>query len=230
MSGSGLLTHKKAVKPHLMQGSGGIAAEVADLRADLEAALLPVVAVTVDEFTNPAAPAAAGLHAATATTVAVQTVLTAALEAAGKTALAAYPRNVTFTTAGDTPADAPANGVVTGTDINDDPLTETITVAQTATISQGAKCFKTITSIVFAPGDGTDATVAIGFGKKFGLSKPVKFRAGTTRPIQEIAAGAVVTTGTLANATTSPPNGSYSPSTDPDASNDYAVYYEYTPS
>jgi hypothetical protein len=184
----------------------------------------------VSEYTDPVAPDAAGLKIATATTVAPQTVLAAALLAPGVAALLAYPRNVTFTTAGVTASDAPATALITGTDINGDVLTETVTIAQTATIAQGVKAFKTIVSIVYAAADGTGATVAIGFGKKFGLTSPVKFRAGVLKGIQEIAIGAVVTSGTLADATTSPPNGSYSPSADPDGSNDYAVYYEATAS
>ncbi len=179
-----------------------------------------------DEWTDPAAAAAAGLKVATATSVAVQTVLTAGLLAPGIAALLAYPRNVTFTTAGGTAADAPATVVITGTDIADAALTETVTLAQTATIASGVKAFKTITSIVYAAGDGAGGTIAIGFGQVFGLSKKAKSRAGRVAVIQEVAAGSVVTTGTFVAAATAPPYGTYSPSTAPNAANDYAVTYE----
>jgi hypothetical protein len=184
------------------------------------------IPLQVDEWTNPAAASATALLAATASTVAVQTYLTAALSAGGKTALAAYPRNVTFTTAGVTPSDAPATAVITGTDIDGNALTETVTIAQTATIAQGVKCFKTITSIVYAAGDGTGATVSIGIGQKFGFSKLSKTRAGGVAVLAEIAVGVTVTNGTFATAATSPPYGSYSPNTAPDGANDYAVTYE----
>lgn len=180
----------------------------------------------VDEWTNPLAAAAAGLKAATATTVAPQTILAAALLTAGKDELAARPRNVTFTTAGGTPADAPATVVITGTDIDGEALTETVNVAQTATIAEGVKAFKTITSIVYAAGDGTNATVAIGYGNKFGLSRKAKTRTSAVMRGTEIAAGSVVTNGTLVVASTGAPNGTYTPNTAPDGANDYAIAYE----
>lgn len=179
-----------------------------------------------DEWTNPAAPAVAGLHAATATTVAVQVLLTADLVAGGVAALAAYPRNVTFTTAGGTAADVPATAAIVGGDIDGNALLETVTLAQTATVAEGVKAFKTITSITYAAGDGTGGTVAVGFGKKFGLTKSVKVAAGIPVVLQEIAVGVVVTTGTYVSPATSAPHGTYSPSADPDAAKDYALTYE----
>jgi hypothetical protein len=223
MSGSGLFSTESGPRPHAVRG------DAADLRADVKKTFAPMAAIGIDEWTNPAAPAVAGLKAATAVVEEELTLVASDLLADGKTALATYPRNVTFTTAGDTAADAPASAVITGTDINDNALTETVTLAQTATIAEGVKAFKTITSIVFPAGDGTDATVAIGFGKKFGMSKKMVTRAGLVGPIREIAAGAVVTSGTFVAASTSGPNGTYSPSADPDAAKDYAVYFEYDP-
>lgn len=217
--GSGLMDKLKADVPHV-----GANHAVGDLRKDVEAALAPLAAIAVQEFTNPVASAAAGLLAATATTVAVQTYVPSQLVAGGIAALLAYPRNVTFTTAGVTPADAPATATIVGTDINDMPQTETVNIAQTATIASGVKAFKTIKSITYAAGDGTAATVSIGFGAVFGLHRKPKSRAGLLAAIKEIAVGAVVTTGTL-NAT----NNTYAPATAPDAANDYCVYYEYDP-
>lgn len=182
--------------------------------------------IVVQEWTDPVAVSAAGLHAATATTVAVQTLTTADLIAGGKTALATYPRNVTFTTAGSTPADAPATAVITGTDIDGNALTETVTLAQTATIASGVKAFKTITTIVYAAGDGTGATIAVGFGAVFGLSSKLAARGGGAGVVNEIAAGSRVTTGTFVLSATSAPYGTYAPSSAPNGTNDYAVYYE----
>lgn len=182
--------------------------------------------IAVDEWTNSVAASTTGLHAATATTVAVQTILPGALVAGGVAALLAYPRNVTFTTAGVTPSDAPASVVVTGTDIDNNVLAETIVLSQSATTDAGVKAFKTITSIVYGAGVGTAATVAVGFGAVFGLSHSIKLRAGYTKAIQEIAIGAVVTTGTYVAAASSPPHGTYAPASAPDGAKDYAVYYE----
>jgi len=180
----------------------------------------------VDEWTDPPAAAAAGLKAATASSVAVQTILAAALLSPGKLELSIRPRNVTFTTAGATPSDAPATATVVGTDINGDALTEVVNIAQTATIANGVKAFKTITSITYSAGDGAGATVAIGYGSVFGLSKKIRTRAGALMFGKEIANGAVVTTGTLVAPATSGPNGTYAPAAAPDGSKDYAIEYE----
>jgi hypothetical protein len=217
-NGSGLFTDQKAAVPHSMTR------EVEDLRNDTARVLKPMCAMTVDEFTNALAASAAGLKAATASTVAVQTVLEADLLAGGKTELAANPRNVTFTTAGATPADAPATAVVTGFDAEGKAQTETVTLAQTATIANGVKAWSKITSIVYAAGDGAGATIAIGYGVVLGLTKTPKTRAGLTSAVHEISGGAVVTTGTL-DAT----NKTYTPAAAPDGARDYAVYYEYNP-
>lgn len=84
------------------------------------------------------------------------------------------PRNVTAT-AGGTSGDVKAVQVtVTGTNINDEVITETLpafTVDTTGTVT-GSKAFKTITSYSVPAMDGTGATVAIGTGAKLGL--PVK--------------------------------------------------------
>lgn len=181
----------------------------------------------VDEWTNALAPSTNALRAATASAASTQTVLAAALtDVGGKAELLARPRNVTFTVAGATAAHAPTSALVTGTDINGDALTETVSITASAGTYQGNKCFRTITSIALSGGTGTGATVAIGFGKKFGLSKKIRTRAGALMFGNEISGGSVVTNGTLASPTTSPPNGSYSPNTDPDGSVDYALEYE----
>lgn len=212
--GSGIWAKQLADTPHLEKG------EIADLRRDLAAVLRNLASIGVVEYTNPAAGAPAGLEAATATTVAPRTV--SSFLSAGKAALLADGRNVTFTTAGTTPADAPANAVVTGTDIDGKAQTETITVAQTATISAGAKIFKTVTSIAYAAADGTGATVAIGFGDLLGLPVAPRSRAGLGAAlVKEIAAGSVVTNGVV-NAT----NRSYAPNSIPDGTRDYCIYYE----
>lgn len=199
---------------------------VADMKRSLGAALGS--SIVCDEFTNPAAAATAGLQAATASQVADQTVLAAAMLAPGLAALAAYPRNVTFTVAGGTAAEAPTSADIVGTDIDGNALLETVAITASAGTYSGLKAFKTLTSITKKGGTGTGATVAMGFGQVFGLSNTIKDRAGRRAVLQEVAVGVVVTTGTFATPTTSPPYGSYSPATAPDAARDYAVTYECT--
>lgn len=113
---------------------------------------------------NALAPVATGIHAAVtddSTTQVITTAITNPL----------VPRTVTAT-AGGTAADIKAIAVtVTGTDINDEVLTEVLPVftVNTAGIVQGTKAFKTVTSISIPAHDGTGATTAIGFGDKYGL-------------------------------------------------------------
>lgn len=223
MSGSGLFSNKVADHPHLVDDPGGVSGEVGDLRRDLKAEFAPLVALTVDEFTNPAAAGAADLEAATATTVAPRTVTS--FLAGGVAKLAAFPRNITFTTAGGTAADAPATATITGTDPRGKAQTETVNLAQTATIATGTKPFKTVTSIAYSAADGTGATVSIGVGAGLGLGMPPKARSSAVPlAVREMVDGALVTNGVL-NA-----NGLYTPNTAPDGAHDYAVYYEYDPS
>ncbi len=202
---------------------------IARAAAALAATLTSANAFQVDEFTNPVAASTTALHAATASTVAVQTLLTAALSAPGIAALLAFPRNVTFTTAGSSATDAPDTAVITGTDIDGNALTESIAGLQGgAATYAGVKAFKTITSIVYGAGAGTGATVAVGTGVKIGFSKSIKSRAGRLAVIQQVAVATVVTTGTFVDATTSPPHGTYAPATAQDGANDYAVTYEHS--
>lgn len=221
--GSGQFSSQKAQKPHLLQGTGGLAPEIKDLRDDIKKDFLANAAIAIEEFTDPPAAGAALISVAAASQV-------AAGRSATLLALAAAispPRNITVTTAGTTPADAPASAVVTGTDFNGAVITETLTIAQTATIAVGVKAFASVTSIVETAGDGTGATMSYGIGALIGLGKPIKTRAGLTAPIREIAAGAAVTNGTFASAATSPPNGTYSPNSAANGANDYALFYEY---
>ena len=96
-----------------------------------------------------------------------------------------------------------------------------VEASSSGTSLTGKKAFKTVTQVAYAAADGTGATVSIGFGALLGLAKKPAVRAGLATPIKEIAAGAVVTTGTL-DAT----NRTYTPAAAPDGSKDYAIYYE----
>lgn len=228
-NGSGLFRNQYAKKPHLLQASGGIAAEVKDLRDDIASSLGGLAAITVDEYTNAPAADTDAFKTAIATVAAVVTYSGTALNGVVGEAALAYPRNVTVTTGGATPADAPATATINGVDVNGSAISETITVAQTAATAAGTKAFSKVTSIELPAADGTAATLEFGFGDLLGLSQPIKTRAGYTGSILEIEAGTATTTGAFADTTVGAPNGTYLPTTVPDGSTDYAVYYEYDP-
>ena len=110
------------------------------------------------------AASANGVHAAITDTGAPVTVTTAITNPV-------YPRNITAT-AGGTAGDIKAiQVVITGTNINDEVITETLPAftVDTAGIVTGSKAFKTVTSIAIPAHDGTGATTAIGWGDKLGL-------------------------------------------------------------
>lgn len=226
-NGSGLFSNQGPAQGRFIEGKGGVAGEVNDLRQDVKRELGALAAITVDEYTDPLAGAAGALEAATATQV---TPRTATLLAAGVAELDKVARPIQFTTAGGTPADAPATATITGPDANGDQQTEVVNLAQTATTATSTTCFKgTGTTIQYAAGDGTGATVAIGYPNVLALGQPLKTRAGAAAVLKEIEAGATVTTGTFTDPATNPPNGAYAPATAPDGTNDYAVYYEFDP-
>mgnify|MGYP000096533948 CR=1 FL=1 len=220
-AGSGMFGTKGPIITHLETGHGA-KGEIGDLRNDLLTVLAPLASITVEEFTAPPAAAPAGLHAATASSVAVQTLLSAGLIGAGLTALALLPRLVTFTTAGATPANAPATALITGTDVRDAVQSETVAIANTAATVSTVKAYKTITSIVYSAGSGAGATISVGTGPAWALSLPPKSRAGACLPVREVMDGAIPTAG-LIDAV----RGVYTPNTAPNATHNYAVYYEY---
>lgn len=83
----------------------------------------------------------------------------------------AVPRNITAT-AGGTGGDIGAIAVtITGTDYADQVITETLPAftADTAGTKEGAKAFKTVTSISIPAHDGKGATTKIGWGNVLGL-------------------------------------------------------------
>lgn len=163
-AGSGLFTKQKPGIPHLNDG------ELAELRKDIVAEFSVFAPIALEEFTNlvgTAAPGTAVLKAATATVASVVSINAAGLLAAGLAMLAAWPRPLTFTTAGTTAADAPANVVITGTDANGAVASETLVLSQTAATVTSANAYKTITSIVYPAADGTGATIAIGIGAAY---------------------------------------------------------------
>lgn len=226
MSGSGLFSRERPAKPHLTRG-GGMGGEVADLRGDVARVLAPLAAITVEEFTDVAAADTDAILLAKASVEDVTVYEADDLDGALGPGLMSPPRNVTVTTAGETAANAPATLLVEGVDIDGNVISEELSVGQTATTVAGDKAFARVTRLTFSAADGDEATLAVGFGVKIGLSKPIKARAGLTGALREIAAGSVVTNGTFAGPATGAPHGTYAPNSAPNGTNDYAVYYEY---
>lgn len=111
-----------------------------------------------------AAASATAVHAAIASTVAVQTITTGFTNPD-------VPRNITITFGGTTNDIAAGNFRVTGTNVEGKVITEDIAAAdnQTGTIT-GNKAFKTVTSLRQPIADGTGATYTVGYGSKLGLN------------------------------------------------------------
>ena len=229
--GSGLFSTTKPIHPHLApQGSHqGLEGEVADLRSDVMKQVGPMAALTVEEFVNPATASPNAIKLAIATVAAVQTYSAAQLDGAVGQGALSPPRNITVTTGGGTPANAPATVTINGVDGSGKSLIETINVGSTAGTVAGVKAFAKVTSIALPAAGGTAATLAFGFGALIGLGKKIKTRAGLTFLMKEVSAGALVTNGVVAAAATGSPNGTYAPNAAPNGATAYAIFYEYDP-
>lgn len=236
-NGSSLFTNKHSVKPHLLQETGGLAAEINDVRKDVSSALLPMFCLTVDEFIDPAAADADGIKKSIASAAAIAVYEGTALDGAVGSAVMVPPRNVTVTSSTHANIDAVAVAFE-GTDINGDALTESITLTNGGgdTAKPGAKAFKTVTKITVPAQSGTGGALTFGFGLLLGLSKKLKIRAGASAVnsiYMENEAGTIkavgAATGAYAVASVGLPNGTYSPLAPADAGKDYAIVYEYDP-
>ena len=227
MAGSGMFTTKGARKDHLMRGTGGVAAEVLDLREDLTEEFSPLLALTVEELTNPAAASANALLAATATGAAGVVVVLQEkdLLLAGRDALKLSPRQLVFTTAGATPANAPASVLIEGLNNFGKPVKETLALAQTATTATSVNAYSKITRLTFAASDGAVATIAIGWSVVLYVTRKPKTREGLVLVYKEVMDGAEIdpVTGTLDAA------GVYTPAAAPNGARNYAVVFEYDP-
>lgn len=86
-----------------------------------------------------------------------------------------FPRNVTVTTGGTTNDCAAGNIVVTGKNIKNKVITESIAIEadQTGTVL-GAKAFKSVSSILIPIQDGAACTYSFGSGIKFGFKNCLK--------------------------------------------------------
>lgn len=195
----------------------------------LGGALAACMALDVLSLVDPAVGAIADMKAATATVASIVTLGPTDFLSAGKTKLLAHTgRNLTFTTAGGTAADAPATATIVGT-LGGVAVTEVLSLAQTAATVVSIKCYDTITSIVYPAADGTGATVAIGIGDKFAFPTAPKVRGAAMGILKELEDNAAATAGTLVLPATSDPNGNYTANSAPNGALDFTVYYEREP-
>ncbi len=137
--------------------------------AGLEGLTLVFTAPSSDTLTFGAGSltgAAAGLKAATGVLASPVTLTASDLLTAGKAAILANPRRLTFATAGSTPADAPASCTITGTK-RGVAVSEVLALSQTVGSVTSAKDYDVITSIAYLTGQGTDCTIAVGYGTGF---------------------------------------------------------------
>lgn len=140
-----------------------------------------------------------------------------------------YPRNIAIRgVTGGGEALVEKDVIVTGVDINDQVLQETITVstggqgAVNDTTYQGAYAFKRVTSLYFpADGSGSPGEYRVGFGQKLGLSRPLTQGGMIAEFVSNVVAGA----GTVALSTVGLPNGTYSPALAPNGARDWVVSY-----
>jgi len=226
-NGSGLFSDEGPLKPHLLRG-GGVGGEVADLRRDVGDTVTPMTAMTVDEHTNVATADTDAIVAVGTASVAGATTLSgAALDGVLGSGTMDPARNVSITTSDSAATWAAQNVVFTGTDVNDQPISETIAIANNATTA-GTSAFASVTSVVMNAVDAA-GTYGLGFGILMGLNKLIVARAGLTGLIREIETGVLVTTGTIAASAAGLPNGTYDAANPPNATRDYAIYYEYDP-
>lgn len=108
---------------------------------------------------------AVGLRAATATVAAPVTLTSVDLLAPGLAAIALYPRRLTFTTGGGTPADAPADVTITSEDGYGNVTTEVLVLSQIAGTVTSVFAYDGTDITLAFPADGTDATIAIGYAE-----------------------------------------------------------------
>lgn len=116
-------------------------------------------------WVDAAAVAAANLKALTASSSSVATTITGISSPD-------YARKISVTPGGTT-ADVKAGSyVLTGTDIRDQVITDTLTFADNDTVKQvSVKAFKTVTSLLVPIQDGNGATFSVGVEDAMGLDR-----------------------------------------------------------
>jgi hypothetical protein len=187
--GSGLWTSQRAVKPHLVRGTGGLQAEIGDLRDDLTRELAGLTALAVDEWTNVALSDVNAIKESVASAASIQTYTGAALDGAVGTGTMSPPRNIIITTTSNADIDA-VDVVITGLDVDGAVLTDTITLTDGGNATDvGTSCFASVSSIVVPAQSGTGGAMEFGFGNAIGFSESIATKGGLTALLTEVVGG-----------------------------------------
>lgn len=222
MKGSGLFSGYAALKPHLLNGPGGHAAEILELAQATLNSLTGLKALVVEEWDAPPAASATAVLASTPT-VSGSVTYTSAASQLSNTAFTLAARNLVIT-GGGTTSNCPTSAVVHGFDAGNNAQTETI--ALTSGSGTGVKGWSKLTSIQFTGGTGTAGTIEVGTGVKIGLSYAPVLRAGQTSPLlpqREIIDGVVSSPSTSSIDTV---NHTYTPSSAPNGTHKFSIDYE----
>lgn len=234
---SNLFGSKTAKRPHLVQSGGGLSGEIADLRHDVEESFNTLETgggyFATEEFTDVAAADTDAIVTSFATAAAVTSKSGSGLNGVVGAAEMTPPRNITITSTTHADVDA-VDAVITGKvrdkDGNLIDQTDTISITDGGGVTDaGTKAFSVVTSVSIPAMAGAGGALTVGFGSVIGLRRAIKTRAGLTRPIREVVAGAVATNGVFTTAAAKPPYGTYAPNTAPNGTNDYAITYEVDP-
>jgi hypothetical protein len=188
---------------------------------------IPLAVLVKASFTDPAAAVTNGIvtsHAG-ASSAGTTTLTPNGGLASGGVATLTPARNVVITVTHASSVVA-MSGVITGTRLGR-VVTEAWSVTATGTTKTftGAVAFDTVTSITEVVAANASAnTIIMGSGNVLGLVG----KCAVASAVKEIAAGSVVTNGTVVAASSSAnadARGTYAPNTVPNGSNDYAIWY-----
>lgn len=218
-------------RPHLVRPGGGLKGEIADLRSDINAVFENMESsggyIRTDEYIDPPAADPNAFKESIATAAVDRVFEGADLDGVIGGDLLVPARNLTVTStthAHVTAVDVVFHGVVL---VNGKEVPRSVTLTLTAggnTTDVSPHVLSRVDRIEVPAQGGTSGALQFGFGDVLGLSETIKTRGGLTIPVQQIAAGAVVVSGTFANPTGSPV-GTYAPAAAPNGANDYAVTY-----
>ncbi len=213
-------------------GKAGTPGEIADLRSDVDEAFSALEAqggvIVTEDFTNLAAASANYFKASVATATTEQTFTRAAgtLNAAAELV---PPRNITVTTTSNANVNA-VSPTFTGRvrDRTGTLITQTDTFALTddgGATDAGTKAFSFLDEATMPAHGGTGGAYTIGYGNIVGLTKKLRTIGSAHLVLQQQTNGSVVTNGTFVAAATRAPNGTWSPNSAPNGTNDYTLVY-----
>jgi hypothetical protein len=196
--------------------------------AKLDAPLSGDIWLTRQVWTDPVAPVVDGIKTSFTCPAADTTYSGADLTGTVGAGELDYARNIEIKgTTGVGEALDGGTAVINGVDIDGQALQENLTLsaigASTNVTDSGVHAFAQVNSVLI-PGDasGSPGAYEIGFGKKFGLKRPLT-QAGLAGEWEDNAVPG--TLGTIVLSPTALPNGTYAPDSAPDASLDFVVLF-----